>query len=90
MANTGQITSSIEMSPTVPAGATPEQCVALWFDLVDATDEILLANLRSSGRTPAEVQVAYRQCYARWVEEHDRTVHQMLSELARRETRHGG
>jgi hypothetical protein len=56
----------------------------MWFDLVEATDEILLAALRSRYGSPEEVEAAYRQVYARQVEEHDKKVYRMLSELDRR------
>ena len=73
-----------ELAPGPPAGATREQCIAMWFDLVDATDQILLAALRSRLGSPDEVDAAYRQVYARQVEEHDKTVYHMLSEFDRR------
>ncbi len=90
MDDTGQQNASGDRKPPVPAGVPSAECVELWFDLVDATDEILLANLRSSGRTPEEVLDAYRECYARWVEEHDRKVRNMMIGFGRSEARHGG
>ncbi len=62
----------------------------MWFDLVDATDEIYLATLRSRGLSEAEVLVAYRENYARWVEEHDRRGLQMLANFNRSGINHGG
>jgi hypothetical protein len=87
--DTGQLIPPSEMAPSVPAGTSREECIAMWFDLVDATDEILLANLRIQGLSPAEVDAAYRECYARQVAEHDRTVRHMLLELDRRRKNHG-
>ena len=81
---------AVDLAPPVPSGATREQCISVWFDLVEATDEILLANLRRSGRTPEEVQAAYRGCYAAWAAEHDRTVRRMLTEFGRCGKNHGG
>src|SRR5438132_14334693 len=80
----GQLIPPPELAPGPPAGATREQCVVLWFDLVEATDEILLAALRSRYGSPEEVEAAYRQIYARQVEEHDKKVHHMMSEFYRR------
>ena len=80
---------SPEMAPSVPPSASREECIAAWFDLVDATDEILLATLRSRGLSEDEVRAEYRRIYARQVEEHDRTVRRMLTELHRR-SQHGG
>jgi hypothetical protein len=56
----------------------------MWVDLVEATDEILLAALRSRYKTPEEVAAAYRQIYAYWVEEHDKKVLHMMNEFDRR------
>jgi hypothetical protein len=84
MDDTGRLIPRPEMAPSVPESASREECIALWFDLIDATDEIFLANLRGQGLSPAEVEVAYRECYARQVEEHDRTVRHMMIEFNRR------
>jgi hypothetical protein len=78
------------MAPSVPESASREECIAMWLDLIDATDEIFLANLRGQGLSPAEVEAEYRACYARQVEEHDRTVRHMLTEFDRRWNKHGG
>ena len=77
-----------EIAPSVPPSASREECIAAWFDLVDATDEILLANLRSRGLSEDEVRDEYRRAYARWVQEHDRKVMRILTELHRR-AQHG-
>ena len=79
MHETGRLVAPKELSPSIPRGASREECVAAWFDLLDATDEILFARLRGRGLSEAEIQSVYRDIYARWVEEHDRKVQQMLS-----------
>ena len=86
----GQLIPPPELAPGPPAGATREQCIEMWFDLVDATDQIFLAALRSRYQSEAEVDAAYRECYARSVAEHDRTVYHMLTEMSRRLRHHGG
>ena len=78
MHETGRLVAPEDPSPSIPRGASREECVAAWFDLLDATDEILFARLRSQGLSEAEIQSVYRSIYARWVEEHDRNVQQML------------
>ncbi len=88
-AGRGQLIPPPELAPGPPAGATREQCVAMWVDLVNATDEIFLAALRSRFKTEGEVLAAYRQNYARWVEEHDRTALHLLTEFDRRLNHHG-
>ena len=61
----------------------------MWFDLVDATDEILLANLRSRAQSRRGGRGVPR-VLRRQVAEHDRTVRHMLLELDRRRKNHGG
>jgi hypothetical protein len=78
-----------ELAPLVPQSASREECIAAWFDLVDATDEILLANLRSRGLSEAEALAEYRRDYARWVEEHDRKVRHMLTDRHRKSQQGG-
>jgi len=79
MHETGRLIPSEDLSPSIPRGASREECIAAWFDLLDATDEILFARLRGRGLSEAEIQSVYRGIYARWVEEHDRKVQHMLS-----------
>ena len=86
----GQLIPPPELAPGPPAGATRQQCVEMWFDLVEATDQIFLAALRSRCKSEAEVEAAYRESYSRWVEEHDRTVLHMFTVLNRRQQSHGG
>lgn len=85
----GELIPPPELAPGPPVGASREQCIEMWFDLVEATDQIYLAALRSRYKTEAEVEAAYRENYARWVEEHDRTVFRMFTALNRRQQSHG-
>ena len=85
MQETDRLIPPEELSPTIPRGVSREECIAAWFDLLDATDELFFARLRSQGLSEAEIRSAYRANYARWVEEHDRKVEHML----RRMTLHG-
>ena len=34
------------LAPTVPEDATPEQCIAMWVDLMNACEQFVLAGLR--------------------------------------------
>lgn len=79
----GRLIPPPELAPGPPKGASREDCIAMWFDLVEATDQILLAALRSRCKTEAEVAAAYRESYARWVEEHDKKVRQMMTAFDR-------
>ena len=77
------------MEPSLPDHLTPDQCLAAWMDLMDASEELLLAGLRREIGPDGDLQEAYRQWYARWMEEHDRATRQMAENLYRRGVRHG-
>ena len=42
----GQLIPPPGFEPKVPADATPEQCIRMWVDLMDACEQFLLARLR--------------------------------------------
>jgi hypothetical protein len=57
---------------------TIQQRVAAWLDLVDATDELVLAGIRRTAKSEDEVRAAYRAWYADYLAEHERTQLQMM------------
>lgn len=71
------------LAPNVPPSATPQQCIAMWVDLVDACDQLLLAGLRREIGPDGDLKAAYRKWYAEQMEEHDRTMLHMLARLDR-------
>ena len=77
----GQLLSSAELAPSVPEGTSPQQCIAIWLDLLHTGHKLLLAGLRRDVGPDGDVQGAYRQWYARQMEEHDRTVVHMLRRM---------
>src|SRR5262245_47577465 len=85
----GRLIPPPDATPSVPRGATREQCVMAWFDLVEATDRILMAALRSRHGTPAQAEAAYKACHDRLNDEHDQKVREMLLQFERRRGRHG-
>jgi hypothetical protein len=76
-----------DLSPRVPAGATPSQCVEMWIDLMNACDEFLLAALRREVGPDGDVMAAYRRWYWQQMEEHDQAMFRMLQRLD--EANHG-
>jgi len=82
----GQLLPPPGLAPSIPADAAPEDCIAMWADLVHACDEFLLAGLRREIGPDGDLQAAYRRWYARHREEHD----QAILDMARRFTRPGG
>jgi hypothetical protein len=85
----GNLIPPPDLAAGPPANTTPEQRIAMWFDLVDATDEVQLALLRARYSSEAEVMAAYRESYAQWAAEHDRRNLHMLEEFNRRCPPHG-
>jgi hypothetical protein len=54
-------------------------------DLMNATEQYVLASLRREIGEDGDLRAAYRAWYARQMEEHDRMIEHMLTELSRRE-----
>lgn len=80
----GQPIPPADLAPPVPRDATPEQCIALWIDLMNACEQFLLAGLRREIGPKGDLKAAYRKWYAEQMEEHDRTILHMMREFARR------
>jgi hypothetical protein len=71
------------VAPPVPKDATPEQCVAMWVDLMNACDAFLLAGLREEIGPDGDLRAAYRRWYAEQMEEHDRMILQFVERFHR-------
>ena len=80
----GQLIPPPELAPPIPEGATPEQCIAMWVDLMNACEQFLLAGLRREIGPDGDLRAAYRRWYAQAMEEHDRAVLHMMEEFERR------
>lgn len=77
------------MSPSVPENLTATQLLALWADLVDTTEALVLAGLRRMIGPDGDLHEAYRRWYAEHMEEHDRALRLQAENLYRRGVRHG-
>ena len=64
--------------------------MTLWEELVDESEAFLIAGLRAKVGPDGDWKAAYRQWYARHMEDHERTQIGLLENLSRREARHGG
>ena len=62
-----------------------EKRIELWANLVDSCEALLLSGLRSRIGPQGDLQAAYRDWYARTMEDHDRAQIQFLENLSRRE-----
>jgi hypothetical protein len=79
-----------DLAPPVPENTTPEQRIAMWADLLDACDQLVLAGLRREIGPDGDLRAAYRRWYAEQMEEHDRMIFHLAAELDRRGGGHGG
>ncbi len=61
-----------ELAPPSVRHLPLEKRIELWAELVDESEAMLLAGLRARVCPQGDLQAAYRQWYARCMEEHDR------------------
>lgn len=78
-----------ELSPPSVAHLPLEKRIELWEELVDESEALLLAGLKTKIGAEGDLHDAYRQWYSRHMEEHDRMLIEMLENLNSRETGHG-
>lgn len=65
----------------LPAAAKIE----LWFQLLDESEALVRAGPRARIGPDGDLEAAYREWYARHMEEHDRSILSLLKNLSRRE-----
>lgn len=82
----GQLIPPPGFEPRVPADATPEQCIRMWVDLMDACEQFLLARLREEIGPDGDLKAAYRQWYREQMEEH----YEMIRRMAQTPEQRGG
>jgi hypothetical protein len=80
----------LDLSPQFPENATPQMCIKAWLDLLDASEQFLLAGLRREIGPDGDLKAAYRQWYKEQMEEHDRMMYHMMEEFSKRGGDHGG
>ncbi|OHB72139.1 MAG: hypothetical protein A2V70_07480 [Planctomycetes bacterium RBG_13_63_9] len=77
----GQLMPPPGCEPRVPEDATPEECIRIWVDLMDACEQFLLAGLRREIGPHGDLKAAYRRWYAEQMEEHDQMIRRMAERL---------
>ncbi|HUT11137.1 MAG TPA: hypothetical protein VMY42_11615 [Thermoguttaceae bacterium] len=86
----GQLIPPPGFEPHVPDDATPEQCIRMWVELMNACEQFLLAGLRREIGPGGDLKAAYRKWYAGWQEEHDRMIRRMAQTPEQRGGDDGG
>ena len=82
--------SQPDLSPQIPDHVTPTQRIAIWLDLLDASEKFLLAGLRREIGPDGDLKAAYRQWYKEQMKEHDKMMFHMMEEFSKRGGGHGG
>ena len=72
-----------------PRRLTPEEGIGLWVDLMNACEQFLLAGLRRKIGPDGDLNAAYREWYARQMEDHDEMMVRMMEGFSRRSSDHG-
>jgi hypothetical protein len=85
----GQLIPPPGLEPPAPERLTADQRVALWLDLMDSAEELLLAGLRRDVGPCGDVAREYRRWCEQQGEEHDLAVRRLADNLYRRGVRHG-
>lgn len=67
-----------------------EKRFELWFELLDENEALLISGLKAKVGPHGDWKAAYRDWYARHVEEHDQMLAAFATNLTRREAGHGG
>jgi hypothetical protein len=78
-----------DLAPPSVKHLPPEKVFELWASTLDACEAFLLAGLRSQIGPDSDLQAAYREWYARHMDDHDQAVIQFLENLTRLETAGG-
>jgi hypothetical protein len=78
-----------EIAPPSVKHLPLEKRIELWEQLVDESDALVRAGLRAKIGSEGDLEAAYRQWYARQMEEHDRVQAALAANLTRREAAHG-
>ena len=78
-----------ELAPPSVKHLPFEKRIELWADLVDSCEAMLLAGLRSRIGPDGDLQAAYREWYARYLDDHEQAQIHFLQELSRREAGRG-
>jgi hypothetical protein len=67
---------------------TPEQCLRLWFDLMETTDQLLRSGLEATLAPGEDFEQRYRQWHEEKAREHDAMRTNMVRRFQAAEDRH--
>jgi len=64
--------------------------IRMWIEVMNASEQFLLAGLRREIGPDGDLKAAYRIWYKEQMEEHDKMMYHMMEELSKRGGAHGG
>jgi hypothetical protein len=74
-----------ELAPPSIRHVPVKDKIAIWAQMVDEGDQMVMANLRGKGLSEADAHKAFLEWLDRRNAEHDRAMARMITELRRRE-----
>lgn len=80
----------VEFDHPLPAAMTVEERVLLWLDLLDASEQMLIAGLKATAPAGSDVNLLLQQWYDNYAREKMRVYERMSRRLEQAEAGHGG
>jgi hypothetical protein len=84
----GQLIPPPELSPANSTRLSMPERVAAWFELMEASEQFLLAGVRHRIGPDGDLHGAMRRWYRQEMEQHDKKLIHLLRQLGRRERNH--
>jgi hypothetical protein len=78
-----------ELAPPSIKHLPLQKKLELWYELLDENEALLISGLKAKVGPNGDWRAAYREWYARQMEDHDRMVATLAANLSRAETKHG-
>lgn len=86
----GQLIPLPELAPPVAQNLSPEQRIALWADLYDTGEKLLLAGLRLRIGPDGDIKQAYQAWLKAYYDDHDQVLVRLAAGLNRSKGTHAG
>jgi hypothetical protein len=86
----GELIPPPELDHPLPPNLTQEQLVAIWLDLLETSEQMLIAGLKATLPPGADIREAVRQVYEERSREHLEGLVRIAERLNEIEARNGG
>lgn len=85
---TAELLPPPEFDHTLTDNLSHDQLVGMWLDVLEASDEMLLAGLRARLPAGADLQAAYRDWYEQYCREHFDMLERMAERFNQAQAKH--